>query len=287
MARKRMIDPSIWTDEGMAELTPRQQLCYIGLFSNADDDGRLKGSPAAVALMLPTVYGGTPRDDVAADIRAVVGVMRCIVRYLVNGREYLAFANFRRWQRIDKPTPSILPAPPDDSTTAPVPVVEIPVAFDDDSPSAPVGVPPSIREEKLTEEKRTEEKTTRPARAAPPPPVGSPYALLESLCETLGQDVAVLSEGEKKKQLAAGKRLVAAGVGESDVRRITRWLASQAWVTGGIDLFLLEKQLGKWQLAGKPEAVSQNGRASPVAAKTSDDGGMAEWRAMGQREVMT
>jgi len=49
------------------------------------------------------------------------------------------------------------------------------------------------------------------ARAAPPSPVGSPFGLLESLCETLGQDVAVLSEGEKKKQLAAGKRLVAAG----------------------------------------------------------------------------
>ena len=105
-----------------------------------------------------------------------------------------------------------------------------------------------------------------PARAAPPSPVGSPFALLESLCETLGQDVAVLSEGEKKKQLAAGKRLVAAGMGEADVGRMTRWLTSQSWVTGGIDLFLLEKQLGKWQLAGKPEA-SPNGR-SPTMTKT-------------------
>ena len=80
--------------------------------------------------------------------------------------------------------------------------------------------------------------------------------------------MAVLSEGEKKKQLAAGKRLVAAGMGEADVGRMVRWLSAQSWVTGGIDLFLLEKQLGKWQLAGKPEAPkpSANGRAPKMTA---------------------
>jgi len=39
MARKRMIDPNIWTDGGVQKLTDRQLLLFIGLISNADDEG--------------------------------------------------------------------------------------------------------------------------------------------------------------------------------------------------------------------------------------------------------
>lgn len=115
MARKRMIDPSIWTDEGMAELEPRQQLLYIGLISNADDDGRIKGSPAAIALMLPTLYSTRDRRAIDDDLQNVLSCMTRLIRYEVDGRPYLAFLNYRQWQRIDKPTPSILPPPPEES----------------------------------------------------------------------------------------------------------------------------------------------------------------------------
>lgn len=115
MPRKRMIDPSIWTDEGMAELTPRQQLLYIGLFSNADDDGRLNGSASAIRLMLPGVYGGVLKGEVDADLAAVLREMRQVVVYDADGRRYLAIRKFRVWQKVDHPTPSMLPAPPEDS----------------------------------------------------------------------------------------------------------------------------------------------------------------------------
>lgn len=112
MARKRMIHPSIWTDEGMADLSWRQQLLYIGLFSNADDDGRMKYSAAGVRLMLPTIYQGAPLEDIEHDLGCVLAAMTKTVRYEVEGRSYLAFLNYRSWQIIQRPTASVLPPPP-------------------------------------------------------------------------------------------------------------------------------------------------------------------------------
>lgn len=154
MARKRMIDPSLWQDEGMAELTPRQQLLYVGLFSNADDEGRLKGSESALRLTLPTLYAGVTLEDINLDVDAVLVAFRQLVRYEAGGRVYIAFRNYRHWQRIDKPSPSTLPAPPDDGDDSPSPRRMIP----DISPSVPIAVPPSRKEEKLSEEKGREGK---------------------------------------------------------------------------------------------------------------------------------
>jgi hypothetical protein len=86
--------------------------------------------------------------------------------------------------------------------------------------------------------------------------------LLEALCDELGEDVSVLSKSGKGRQLAVAKRLVDAGLCADDVRKMTRWLRSQAWVTGGIDLRLLESQSDKWRLAGQPEIAPAptNGR---------------------------
>lgn len=125
MARKRMLDPSIWQDEGMAELSPRQQLLYIGLISNADDDGRLKGSPAAIRLFLPVVYAGGALKDIQADLDAVLGTMTQLQRYEVDGKPYLTFRTYRRWQKIERPSPSVLPPPPDPALISSAPAVNV------------------------------------------------------------------------------------------------------------------------------------------------------------------
>lgn len=98
---------------------------------------------------------------------------------------------------------------------------------------------------------------------AAPSVVEHPFALLEALCDELGEDVSVLSKAGKDKQLAAAKRLRDDGLSADDVRKMTRWLRSQAWVTGGIDLLLLDKFKDRWRLDGKPERAPPNGRASP------------------------
>jgi hypothetical protein len=77
-----------------------------------------------------------------------------------------------------------------------------------------------------------------------------------ALCEEIGADVSALAPAERTKQLAVAKRLIGAGATPEEIRRETRWLMAQSWVDG-VDLFLLEKQRGKWVLAGRPEAPSR------------------------------
>ena len=44
MARKRMIDPQIWVIEDFSKLSFLSRLIWIGLISNADDEGRGKAN---------------------------------------------------------------------------------------------------------------------------------------------------------------------------------------------------------------------------------------------------
>lgn len=277
MARKRMIDPSLWADDGFAELTPRQQLLYVGLFSNADDDGRIKAWPAAIALMLPAVYRRIDDDEIAADLDAVLACMGQTRRYEAGGRSYVAFLNYRRWQRIDKPSASTLPSPPASFDEPSSPPADDPSAQDangrrtvaDRSLNDPGPIPPNRKEEKRTEEKGGEQKADARPRAAAPPAASAPFALVEAMCAAQGEDVSVLSRRDIEKQCAAGKRLVEGGATPEDVRRMVGWLRSQSWVEGGVDLVLVEKQVGKWRLAGKPEAAKP--RASPNGRRTAAD----------------
>jgi hypothetical protein len=170
MARKRMIDPSIWTDEGMAELTPRQQLLYIGLFSNADDDGRLKGSAAAIRLMLPTVYAGATSDEIEGDVAGVLTQMRQLTRYEVEGRQYFAFRNYRHWQSINRPNDSHLPPPPDAPGPERAPRAHDPIK--DESPNAHASLSESDGSDHTQEnrkEKKGSEGGVRAMRATPLP----------------------------------------------------------------------------------------------------------------------
>lgn len=138
-------------------------------------------------------------------------------------------------------------------------------------------------------EKETEKRRETPPLTPPSPPVAEspsprvspPFPLLAALCDELGTDVSVLTADQRSKQLAVGKRLVAAGLTDADVRRMVRWLSAQSWVTGGVDLFLLEKQLGKWQLAGKPERVPATARA-PTNGKRDIGYTTAQLKAMAE-----
>jgi len=58
-----MIDPSIWSDEKLGLLSPLHRLLFIGLFSNADDEGRLPGHPNYIkSLIFPYDNDITPQN---------------------------------------------------------------------------------------------------------------------------------------------------------------------------------------------------------------------------------
>lgn len=144
MARKRMIDPDFWTDEALGSLPIHCRLLFMGLISNADDEGRLRGNPA---LIRSSVF---PYDEfTAVEVESFLEQLhseRLIRRYSVDGQAFIDIPNFPKHQTINKPTPSRLPSYIEEPCGTPAPLHE-----DSGSPTEPL--PPKLKEEKLSKEK--------------------------------------------------------------------------------------------------------------------------------------
>lgn len=110
MPRIRSLKPSIWTDEKFIALSMGSRLLVIGMISHADDEGRLFASTAKLAGDI------FPADDLKPSVirqwRDEAHDIGFLVVYQVRGVEYAYFPNWSKHQRISKPQPSILPAPP-------------------------------------------------------------------------------------------------------------------------------------------------------------------------------
>ncbi|MCH5165631.1 MAG: hypothetical protein J1G01_04450 [Clostridiales bacterium] len=111
MARKRMISPEIWESSSFAELTDFAKIVFIGLISNADDEGKGEANPALLKSKL------FPRDEKkrAADVKSALSEIArstSTLFYSVEGHDYYALTTWKRWQKLDRPTPSKIPNPP-------------------------------------------------------------------------------------------------------------------------------------------------------------------------------
>lgn len=127
MSRIRTVKPSFWTSQTLARVSHAARLVFIGLWNEADDEGRLADAPKRLAGALFPFD-----DDVDAgwlnerlDELVKVGA---IVRYGVDGGRFIAVPGFETHQSINKPRPSALPPPPgavpEDSGSVPVPARE-------------------------------------------------------------------------------------------------------------------------------------------------------------------
>ncbi|MEU9436556.1 hypothetical protein [Streptomyces sp. NPDC048252] len=111
MPRIRSIKPEFFTSLTIADLTPEQRLTFIGLWTHVDDEGRCVDD---ARLIKAAVW---PLDDrTAADVEVDLGVLTeasLILRYVLNQKRYLAVRAWSEHQKINRPTPSKLPAPRD------------------------------------------------------------------------------------------------------------------------------------------------------------------------------
>lgn len=115
MARIRSIKPSFWSDPSVAGLRRDARLMLVGLISFADDEGRFLASTVAVGGFI------FPHDDLSPvtvrkwrDEIAKAGVVEL---YAIDGCEYGHFPNWKKHQRINRPSPSLYPPPPGYSAT--------------------------------------------------------------------------------------------------------------------------------------------------------------------------
>lgn len=117
--RRRMIDPSFWDDESLGVLGSDERLLFIACISNADDEGRLKGSPESLKKI---VFGfqEVAVEQVRGWLDNLCAHVRGLVQYESEGRQYLALLNWSKYQTIERPTRSIIPAPLDESSTDPL-----------------------------------------------------------------------------------------------------------------------------------------------------------------------
>lgn len=108
MARIRTIKPEFPHSESMGRVSRESRLCFILLWTIADDAGRLRGNSRMLASLL------FPYDDDAKNkIDTWLGQLStegCIARYEVDGTSYVQIMHWTDHQKIDKPSPSKLPA---------------------------------------------------------------------------------------------------------------------------------------------------------------------------------
>lgn len=109
MARKRMIDPTIWESEDFSRLSYFARLVFIGMFSNADDEGRGRAKAAYIKSIVFPYDENLRVADVEKTLDEIASYMS-VTFYTSNGNEYYSLYNWQKWQRVDKPQPSKIPA---------------------------------------------------------------------------------------------------------------------------------------------------------------------------------
>ncbi len=116
MARIRTIKPDFFINDSLAELPPLDRLLFIGLWTQADREGRLDDRPTRIKVSI------LPYDD--HDIPEALDRLQgknFIIRYKIKECNYIQINNFLKHQYPNiKEQQSTIPAPCKHSTSIPL-----------------------------------------------------------------------------------------------------------------------------------------------------------------------
>ena len=110
MARQRFIWPEIWKDPVFGRLQHIEQVMFVGLFSIADDEGRLNADPAYLKSELFT-YKDYTNKKVKGIRDGLVARVPSVHLYSANGCDLIALLKWGDYQKPKYPKPSKLPPP--------------------------------------------------------------------------------------------------------------------------------------------------------------------------------
>lgn len=108
MNRRRQILPELFTNENLLALPVEVRLTAIGLHLYADDEGRASATPQLIKAALWPM----DRNITAAkidDFLLMLDEADFLELYSAGSRTYYSILV---WPRVDRPTPSVCPAPP-------------------------------------------------------------------------------------------------------------------------------------------------------------------------------
>lgn len=110
MARIRTVKPEFWTDEKVVECSIPARLLFIGLFNFANDVGCLERSPKRLKMQV------FPADVIDCEpLLAELISNGLLTEYSVSGVGYLLIKGFRKHQKINRPSSTKIPLPPEPS----------------------------------------------------------------------------------------------------------------------------------------------------------------------------
>lgn len=139
MPRIRTIKPRLWESEKVGRRTGLARLTFVGMICHADDEGRGRGSLEALRADCHKYDSAVTSEALRAAVYELVAA-KLVVFYVIAGCTYYWLPGFRGpdGQKIDRPSPSRLPAPPSFSPDEPVlPGLDLPVAARPAPPDAP------------------------------------------------------------------------------------------------------------------------------------------------------
>lgn len=110
MPRIRTLKPGFWSDAGVVGLSREARLLLVGLISMSDDEGRFVATPAAIRGYVYPFDNVT--DAFVTRTRDEIAKAGIVFLYRADGLDLGVLPNFLRHQRVNRPTPSVIPPPP-------------------------------------------------------------------------------------------------------------------------------------------------------------------------------
>jgi hypothetical protein len=107
MGRIRTIKPEFPQSESMGNVSREARLCFVLMWTIADDLGRLRGDSRLLASLLYPYDG-----DISKNVNKWVeelSLQECVTRYEVDGKTYIQIKNWASHQKIDRPSDSKIP----------------------------------------------------------------------------------------------------------------------------------------------------------------------------------
>ena len=173
MQRKRSLSPTIWEDPSVNKMSRDGRLAFIGIISNADDDGYLRGDYGSLKRL---IFGFD--DDGKKEWYDELKNFKGLHFFEVNDEIYVHLVNWERYQtqRNDRRVASLCPKCPkcqadDGQMSGSCPSNDGKgqnKAKTADVRQVPVSCPQKLSKEKLREVKRREEKGLPPNRGGKP-----------------------------------------------------------------------------------------------------------------------
>jgi hypothetical protein len=113
LSRIRNIKPETFDDPDLNALPPLARWLFVGLWTEADRDGRMEDDPRRISVrLLPYDTGNFPAGTTNCDDVLALLAPRFITRYAVDGRNYIQVNNFTKHQRFHKDEKSMgFPSP--------------------------------------------------------------------------------------------------------------------------------------------------------------------------------